>query len=181
MDYTLIEINKHKNNISNLSTKLINTSDINEEISINNEIKKETEILVSLFNIKMNNNQFQQQMMQFQMQQHMQAAQQAQNMQNQMQNILSQNQFQPPKPIDIIFRVSGATGQESAPIMVQCMSDEKVSDVIEKYRNQSNDRDMTKKFIFNAMPLNPNLTVAEAGMEEGSNVFVVVVHGVKGG
>ena len=53
MDFTLIEINKHKNNISNLSTRLLNTFDINEEISINNEIKKETEILVSLLNIKM--------------------------------------------------------------------------------------------------------------------------------
>ena len=53
MDFTLIEINNHKNNISNLSTKLINAYDINEEISINNEIKKETEILVSLLNIKM--------------------------------------------------------------------------------------------------------------------------------
>ena len=53
MDFTLIEINNHKNNISNLSTKLLNAYDINEEISINNEIKKETEILVSLLNIKM--------------------------------------------------------------------------------------------------------------------------------
>ena len=53
MDFILIEINNHKNNISNLSTKLLNAYDINEEISINNEIKKETEILVSLLNIKM--------------------------------------------------------------------------------------------------------------------------------
>ena len=53
MDFTLIEINNQKNNISNLSTKLLNAYDINEEISINNEIKKETEILVSLLNIKM--------------------------------------------------------------------------------------------------------------------------------
>ena len=53
MDFTLIEINNHKNNISNLSTKLLNAYDINEEISINNEIKKETEILVTLLNIKM--------------------------------------------------------------------------------------------------------------------------------
>ena len=40
MDYTLIEINKHKNNISNLSTKLLNTFNINEEIFFNSEIKK---------------------------------------------------------------------------------------------------------------------------------------------
>ena len=52
--YTLIEIKKHKANIQNLSNKLINTVDINEEISVNNEIKKETELLLSLLNIKKN-------------------------------------------------------------------------------------------------------------------------------
>ena len=32
----------------------------------------------------------------------------------------------------VIFRASGASGQASAPIMVQCMPDEKVSEVIGK-------------------------------------------------
>ena len=54
MDYTLIEINKHKNYISNLSNQLLNTLNINDEISLNNEIKKETEILISLLNVKKN-------------------------------------------------------------------------------------------------------------------------------
>ena len=53
-DSTLFEINKHKNNISNLSNKFLNTFNIQEEIFLNNEIKKETEILVSLLNIKNN-------------------------------------------------------------------------------------------------------------------------------
>ena len=52
MDYTLIEIKKHKTIIQNLSNKLINTFDFNQEISINNEISKETEFLLSLLNIK---------------------------------------------------------------------------------------------------------------------------------
>ena len=87
MDFTLIEINKHKNNINNLSTKLLNTFNINEEISINNEIKKEVEILVSLLNIKMNSIMAQnQQMIQNQIQQQILAQQnmfiQIQNMQN---------------------------------------------------------------------------------------------------
>ena len=87
MDFTLIEINKHKNNINNLSTKLLNTFNINEEISINNEIKKEAEILVSLLNIKMNSIMAQnQQMIQNQIQQQILAQQnmfiQIQNMQN---------------------------------------------------------------------------------------------------
>ena len=87
MDFTLIEINKHKNNINNLSTKLLKTFNINEEISINNEIKKEAEILVSLLNIKMNSITAQnQQMIQNQIQQQILAQQnmfiQIQNMQN---------------------------------------------------------------------------------------------------
>ena len=54
MDFTIIEINKHKLNIVTLSNKLNTTFNINEEISLNNEIKKETEILLSLLNIKKN-------------------------------------------------------------------------------------------------------------------------------
>ena len=54
LDSTLVEIYKHKNNISNLSTKSLNTLLIQEEIFLNNEIKKETEILISLLNIKNN-------------------------------------------------------------------------------------------------------------------------------
>ena len=54
MNYTLEEIRKHKNKINELSNKLINIFDINEEIMINNEIKNETECLLSLLNIKKN-------------------------------------------------------------------------------------------------------------------------------
>ena len=52
MNYTLEEIKRHKIKINDLSNKLINTFNINEEIMINNEIKKETEFLLSLLNIK---------------------------------------------------------------------------------------------------------------------------------
>ena len=182
MDYTIIEINKHKNNISNLSTKLLNTFNINEEIFINNEIKKETEILSSLLNIKMNsmmnpmnnniinNIQFQHQMAQMQPE-HMQQA--FQNMQNQI-----PNQFEQPlkQAIGITFRRNN-----DAPITVQCYPDDKVSDVIKKYRNMADDRDMTKKFVFNAITLNPSLTVAESGMTNNCNIFVIVTKGIKGG
>ncbi len=54
MENTLFEINKHKYSILSLSNQLINTFDINQEISINNELKKETEFLLSLLNIKYN-------------------------------------------------------------------------------------------------------------------------------
>ena len=169
MDYTLIEINKHKNNISNLSTKLLNTFNINEEIFFNSEIKKETEILISLFNIKMNQYkqlQQQHQMMIFQMQQQMHM--QEQNLQNQI------------KPIHIYFRVSGYS-EPKPPIMIECMPNDIVADAIQKYRSISLDTDMTKKFIFNAQALNPSLTLAEAGIFEGSNVFVVITKNIQGG
>ena len=46
------EIQNHKNKLTDLISKLINTHNIEEEISINNEIKKETEFLSSLLSIK---------------------------------------------------------------------------------------------------------------------------------
>ena len=188
MDFTLIEINKHKNNISNLSTRLLNTFDINEEISINNEIKKETEILDSLLNIKMNSIMAQnQQMMQFQIQQQMQAQQnmfnQMQNMQNNPLNNNLPNQIEESKKyITVIFR-TGKQDKDVNPIdpMIQCSLDEKVSKVIERYRMQANDVETNTKFIFNAHPLNPTLTVAEAGLSDDSNIFVVSTKGVRGG
>ena len=188
MDFTLIEINKHKNNISNLSTRLLNTFDINEEISINNEIKKETEILDSLLNIKMNSIMAQnQQMMQFQIQQQMQAQQnmfnQLQNMQNNPLNNNFPNQIeQSKKYITVTFR-TGKLDKDGNPIkpMIQCSLDEKVSKVIERYRMQANDVETNTKFIFNAHPLNPTLTVAEAGLSDVSNIFVISTKGVRGG
>ena len=214
------EIQNHKNKLNNLITKLINTHNIDDETSINNEIKNETEFLSSLFKIKknelnqinnnMNMNQMQQpmmepqpmmqqqmmqqqmmqqqmmqqQMMQQQMMQQQIMQQQAQAQQAEMQRILNQ----PSSSIQmssgvlsqsqgvgfcIIFRKSGAVGQVSNPIMVQCMPDEKVSEAIEKYRNKSGDRDPTKKFIFNARPISQTLTVAEAGLTNNANIFVV--------
>ena len=210
------EIQNHKNKLNNLITKLINTHNIDNEASINNEIKNETEFLSSLFKIKknelnqknnnMNMNQMQQpmmepqpmmqqqmmqqqmmqqqmmqqQMMQQQMmqQQMMAAQQQAQAQQAEMQRILDQASPSVPSQsqgvgLSIIFRKSGAVGQESNPVMVQCMPDEKVSEVIEKYRNKSGDRDPTKKFIFNARSLYQTLTVAESGITHNANIFVV--------
>ena len=54
MTYLQNEINKHKININNLSTNLFNSFDVNEEISIASQLKNETELLISLLNIKKN-------------------------------------------------------------------------------------------------------------------------------
>ena len=126
----------------------------------------------------------QQQMLQQQMMQQQIMQQQAQAQQAEMQRILNQSsssiQMSSGVPSQsqgvgfcIIFRKSGAVGQASNPIMVQCMPDEKVSEVIEKYRRESGDRDPTKKFIFNARPISQTLTVAETGLSNNSNIFVV--------
>ena len=126
----------------------------------------------------------QQQMMEQQMQQQMMQQQMMQQqmiqakLEAQMQNILNKNKI---TEFDVIFRQSGATGQASAPIMVQCMPEEKVSEVIEKYRNKSGDRDTTKNFIFNVFALNPDLTAVEAGLHNNATIYVVATKGIRGG
>ena len=77
----------------------------------------------------------------------------------------------------VIFRVSG---EDKDPISVQCTDDDKISEVIEKYRAKSGDRDQTKRFIFNAKELNKSLKVSEAGLQDKANIFVVTTQGVKG-
>ena len=80
--------------------------------------------------------------------------------------------------LTINFRTSGE-GLEKK-IVVQCTPDEKVSEIIQKYRAKSNDKDNTKKFIYNAKQLNQDLTAAEAGIMNNSNIFVVATKGIKG-
>ena len=146
------EILKLKNKLNNLIMRLFNTHNIEEETSINTEIKNQTEFLSSLLNIKrnelnLNNNmnnmqmqqmmqqqimeqQMQQQMMQQQMmQQQMIQAQQEAEMQ--MQNILNKNIN---NEFTVIFRSRGKDGKAAAPVFVQCKPDDKVSEIMEKYR-----------------------------------------------
>lgn len=86
-----------------------------------------------------------------------------------------------PTGMSIIFRASGAGGEQNKPpITIQCLGDEKVADIIKKYRTKANDNDDSKKFIYNAKALNVTLTAAEAGLTNNANVFVVTTKGVKG-
>ena len=184
------EIQYHKNNIDNLITKLINTHNLEEEDSINNEIKKENEFLTTLLNIKinelnqynnMNNNQLQQQqVMQLQMmQQQMMADQVAQAQQAPMQNFPNNAGPMPPnffsnsqnQAFNVIFKVE-VPGRDYVPLIIQCTPDEKVSEIIEKYRKISGDYDFSKVFRFMSKILYPLLSVAEARIENNSIVFV---------
>ena len=52
MDFIQPEINKHKTQLKTLINNLINTENINEEIMYNNQIKMESEFIISLLNAK---------------------------------------------------------------------------------------------------------------------------------
>ena len=196
MEPTQIEINKTKLNIVNLSNKLINTFNPSEEISINYELKKEVDFLltlltkkmnssmnpismnnnnINLFNPMMNNNidinLFQQQ--------HMQMMQQQLMIQQQQQQIL-QNQQKKKVFIYLFFSKDGLGGKK---FPVRCHLDEKISDVIQRYRNESNSSDNYIKFIFNAKTLYPDsaFTVAECGLGNNSVIIVMKTNNVRGG
>ena len=63
--------------------------------------------------------------------------------------------------------------------MIQCGSDDKVSDTIDRYRSNSGNFDPDKEFIFNEKPLNPDLTLSEAGISNYSNIYVVSTKNIK--
>lgn len=79
--------------------------------------------------------------------------------------------------IKVNFRNSG---QYSNTLEIQCNQEEKVSELIQKYRIKSGNYAQNIKFVCNAKTLNPDLTLAEAGVINGANVFVVTDCGVKG-
>ena len=115
-----------------------------------------------------------------QMQNQMQNQLQNQNNEGNDDNQTSSNQNQT-GGISVIFRASGNNpGDKAAPIMVQCLPNEKVSEVIQRYRTKSQDNDPTKKFIFNAKNLSLSITVSEAGITNNANIFVVATKGIKG-
>ena len=143
---------------------------------------------------------------------------QSQNMMNNFNNMLNMNNINKQmnnmninnnitkNGISVYFRASDQYYESSPPIMVQVAYDEKVSSMIEKYRNKSGDHDMTKKFIFNAFNIEgifdsnspmhqpilervPNikdgdhladLTVEELGFTDNANIFVVITKRIKG-
>ena len=189
MDNTLYEINKHKFNVLSLSNKLINTYEINQEISINNEIKKETEFLLSLLNIKnsammnqmgMNNNMnfFNPMMNPNFVNNNNQFQQLIQQQLMQMQQMMQQPQInqQIKDKITVKFRNS-----RDQPISVRCSLNDSVSDIIKKYRKYSLDNIPNERFIFNAKVLSPSLTVGEAGLTNNCSIYVVETNGVRGG
>ena len=64
------------------------------------------------------------------------------------------------REVNIWFRKNSYENKK--PILVVARIKDKVSQIIEKYRKESNDYDETIKFIFNAKALHPSLTLEEA-------------------
>lgn len=82
--------------------------------------------------------------------------------------------------LSVIFIISKAEYQ-SSPIVVQCLYNEKFSEVIKRYRYKSNDNDEYKRFIYNGKGSHDHsLTVEELGIANNANIFVVPTKGVKG-
>ena len=199
MEYTLEEIKKHKIKISNLSIQLINTNNIADEIMLNDEIKNETNCTLSLLNIKLNeiqqnnnniNNNYQNfniiNQQEILARQKMLAQQQILNpfnagLEKPTNIFLNNNQKIPKAPIiqvqkaiDIFFteEKSNRQGKEKSNIFIQCFPNDKVSAVIDKYRNIINDYSNNKKFYFNDFILDENLSIDKAGLYHNSNIKV---------
>jgi len=116
---------------------------------------------------------------------------QMKQMQEEMINIIMKDSQQNSKPdssslssqqggLNVFFRANSHDGKGKPPLMFKCQLNEKVSDLIQRYREKSGDRDQSKKFIFNAKNLNQSLTIGEAGISNDGNIFVVTTLGIKG-
>ncbi len=79
------------------------------------------------------------------------------------------------KKIKVTFRTSGF-GLPSNPLEIECEKNEKIKDVIKRYREISGVKEENVKFIFNARSLKLESTLEEAGIHDKSTIFVVLCH-----
>ena len=183
------EINLHKAKLNNLTNNLINTQSINEEININNEIKKECEFINSLLNIKQNNlmnqnnlNYNNNNLNPFMLQQNSISNDQQMNLNvnqfnfNPHQQI--HNNFKNGNLIQILF-LNDRTGKLT---VITCNPFEKVSELIEKYKYKANDYDKDTYFVFNGKILNKDLNskLNDFGLTNGSKINVSIHGALKG-
>ena len=181
------------NNQMNMGT-MMNNQMMNQGNMMNNQMNMDNMMNNQLMNQgnMMNNQMNMDNMMNDQMMNLLQmnnsniAMNQAANMMsNNLGNLINtQNNNEQPKQnnggLNLRFRGSGEGDSNNKGIEILCTLEEKVSDVIQRYRDKTGDDDTTKKFIFNARLLNHDLSVAEAGLHNNSNIFVVVTKGIKG-
>ena len=176
-------MNNMMNNQMNMNNQMDMNNMMNSQMNMNNQMNMNSQFNPMMMNpMMMNNNMgnmgtgMMNAAMNFNMNNQMMP-----NMGNNMGN-MGNNQPQQQQPnnqnISVYFR-AGANG-ENGSIMIQCSLSDRVSDLIERYKTKSMQDVSKKKFIFNAKALNKDLTVAEAGLNDGANIFVVNTEGVKG-
>ena len=166
-----------------LINNLINTQLINEEIFINNEIKKESECLISLLNVKqntlmnqinLNNNAIFNPLM-------LQPNPLLMNAPviniNQMEPQFIPNNFKNnnEQNIDILFR-KDITLKVT---VLHCNPQEKIFETIKRYREKSNDYDEIR-FVLNNQNLDPSLTLSQFGIVHGQEIRVDTLGILKG-
>ena len=173
------ELNEHKYKIKILIDNLINTQNINEEIMLNNEIKNETEFIISLLNIKRNlimNQMVQGNNMNFN-QLNIGCNRIGMNQPNIVSNNLNpfiQNQA---KMNIIFYRVWDLKGSN---INIICSPQDKISDLIQIYRTRLNDYEK-RVFMFNATKIDQVKKISEIGIKDKEKILVIPVEDLKGG
>ena len=186
MDYALLEINQHKINISNLSNQLINTFEINQEIFINNEIKKETEILYSLLfkkknaimnpmfqNINNNNNFFVPNCDINNMNNNLLQMNQQQLMYENKTQLINNEKGNKEKYINIVFQRRNKYFPET------CEINEMFSTVAQRFKNKIGENE-NLEFIYNAVKINENLKINELGLRNNDKILVNSINDIVG-
>ena len=109
------------------------------------------------------------------MQQQLMQQQQMNNLNQALKN-QAKSQIQPDNNnLNVIFKV-----KDIGTINIQIQYDQKVAELINKYRGKTGDKEPKRKFIFNGKTLNPSLSCAEAGLTNNSIVFVLNTKDVEG-
>ena len=156
---TNINMYRHKNmyNNMNMINKSINNNLINNSFNKNNMMN--VDFLNNMTNSKMNINMM------------MNNNDNIMNMMSKNLNpMIETNQLTKMKieEYDVIFRKGDVITR------IKCKNNEKVADIIERYRDKSSDEDKNIKFIFNAKELDINLTILEACIKNNANIYVVL-------
>ena len=177
MESMIQEINTHKSKLMSLINNLINTQLINDEIYINNEIKKESEFLNSLLNIKQNflmnqmnqNNNINLNPFVIQPNLIMNPPQMNLNINQFNFNPQQMNENSNNDLIQIFFEIC----HSQQIISIICSRTEKISALIDKYKYKANDYD-DNKYLFNGKNLNDFLDspLNELGLKFYSKITV---------
>ena len=170
-------VNMNNSNINlNMNNSNMNFNLVNQQQAIQQQILQQQMVKSNMMAQQMLQNQMMIQQLSQQLSQQQNISQKI----KQQSNIMNSNVDQNNNILDIIFHTQKDNEIESLIITTQIQENEKVSKLIEKYRQKSEDYSETKKFIFNATELNPRLTCKESLLTDGSVIKVIDIKNVKG-